>query len=425
MESLRKIKLQYWVLYLIYPTVFLVQYFRMMGIQLNKYIHIPFLLLFIVFSIGKIINFVQKESKNHMLMLLYLFYVLTSIVWYISNGVPLEAYINNLRLFVIPILFYFWGADKQETTDTFYKVFLISMTICVVIAIYLYISLPSYYVSYMLEVRQNSTMGSQWQNEANIMDNNRLSGFFESSYAISYMGMSSFCICISNLIKNRIRFPFYLIFTFAIIHLLGIILCMQRIAWGMSFIYLLFYFICNKKEKQNKIAFIIVVIAIAVFLYAFNSRFSLTDRLSDLKDLLFNRWSDMDFKKAMSGRTNQYDQINLFSIDKLLGNGLGSGGRYATIYLGQQGVADGEYIKQIIEFGWLGLILLFSLFINSLLKVANHYKYYYLEIMIVLFYIAAGIGHNSFNSYFYTYMFWYALGRLNNPAYKERLLFNS
>lgn len=422
MRSRENIKIEQYVLYLIYPTVFLVQFFLMFGYNLNAIIHIPILLLFILFSVKKIWQCARRDFYEHHFLFFYFLYVLFSVAWYVFNGIPIAAYIGNLKLFVLPMLFYFWGADKNDLSDRFINVFLISITVVVIISLYLYFTLPSFYVDFILEAKQNSAMASQWHNESNIMDHARFSGFFQSSYAISYMGMTAFCIAMSYVVNHRGIYSKFSLLVIAFIHFLGIVLCLQRIAWGMLFLYSLYYSFCLLKNKRN-IILILAIIAALVFVII-NTDLGLTDRFDDVNTLISDRSENMSFQKAMGSRLGQYESVDFFSIDKIFGNGLGSSGFYAVTVLGEEGVTDGEYIKQIMEFGYVGLLLFFLFVTTSFMKVLKKYKIFILELFIAFYFIAAGIGHNSLNSYYYTYIFWYVMGRINNKSYRKQILLN-
>ena len=85
-------------------------------------------------------------------------------------------------------------------------------------------------------------------------------------------------------------------------------------------------------------------------------------------------------------------------------------------------IADGEFIKLFYEFGIVGMILLACVILPTLLRGIKFFKLYYVEVVIILFYLAAGIAADSLTLFVFSIMFWYSLGRIWNKEYYKTII---
>lgn len=414
-------KLSRYVICLILPFVFLVQAAKMFGLQLNTILHAPLLLLIVYLGYKKI-GWLKKtgSGKNITLFTVYLAYVFGSVVMYVVNGLPLDVYTSSFTTYIFPMFFFLWGADTRDTSDNFCKVLFFSMLAAVSIGLYLHFTMPSFYTSYMYEVKQSGYMASQYVTEDTIMESKRFSGIFASSYTISYLGMCSLIIALSWILTKRTKYSNVMLLVTVSIFLISLFLCLQRIAMAMTMFFLLLFFLWGNKYGVKSLRYYGMVI-LALLIIIPGVSVTLSDRGDQLLTLLTARFEVMDFGEAMAGRTNQYAHVDFFSIDKIFGLGIGSASTYAIDNYHVKGVTDGEYPKQIMELGYVGVGLLFTLIIRSILNVRGYFRYFSMELCIVLYYLVAGIGHDSLTTYYTVYAFWFFLGRLNNSAYRERV----
>ena len=409
------------VILMIYPAVFLVQAAKMFGLQINTFLHVPLLLLVVYLGFQKI-GWLKKNGsgKDISLFVAYLAYVFASVIMSGINGLPLDVYTSSFTTYIFPMFFFLWGADTRDTSDNFSKVLFFSMLAAVSVGLYLHITTPSFYTSYMYEVKQAGYMASQYVTEATIMESKRFSGIFESSYTISYLGMCAMLIGLSWILTHRTKYNNVVLLAAVTIFIVSLFLCLQRIAIAMTVVFLLLFLIWGNKSGVKSLRYyglglfaLIMVIPVITI--------SLSERSEQLYMLLSARFETMDFNEAMAGRTNQYAQVDFVSADKIFGNGIGSASTFAIDNYNVQGVTDGEYVKQIMELGYVGLGILLILVLKSVLKVRGYFRYFSMEICIVFYYLVAGIGHNSLTTYFTVYAFWFFLGRLNNSAYIKRI----
>lgn len=422
MENFYASKVSRYIISLIYPALILVQGAKMFGIQLNMLLHIPLLLLLVFFGVKKI-GLLRKSgcSKEIDLFLLYLGYVCLSGIWYLVNGLPLDVFTSSFTTYIFPMFFFLWGADIRDTSDNFYKIFFLSILLTTGMGLVLHYTTPSFYVSYMYEVKQAGVMASEYVTEETIMESKRFSGIFQSSYTISYLGTCAMLIALTGLLNNRFILNNAIKILAVLVLVVALILCLQRIASAMTFFFLLLFMYLGYKYKTPSLRFMSVVVILMLILIP-TLTLSLSDRGDIILTLLKERMQEMNFKEAMAGRTGQYANVDFFSLDKIFGLGIGSASTYAIDHYNVQGVTDGEYPKQIMELGYVGLLFLFVLVVKSVRKAKFNYRCFSLELCVILYYLVAGIGHNSLTTYYTVYFFWFCLGRLNNTAYRNRLI---
>lgn len=421
MENIYKSKYYRWTITWFYPIQVFVAYTKMRGNSLNMYLGIPMDIVFIVLSFILIRNTLMNDIENakHTKLFAWVTYVLLSIFIYFLYNTPFACYFDAMKLSIFPILFYFWGKDQRDTSDSFYKSLMITSTIAMIVGFYLYIFTPQYYLNYLLLKHDNSMMDRAYATIDTIIENNRFSSFLESSYTVCFYAVSSLCIGLTFLLHRRTNFkPIYMVL-FIVVNLIASILSQQRIAMFFSICYFIIFSVYGFKYN-NVIVKKMFVTVLVISIIGVNVLILANERLQTIAGLLIERFEMMDLDKAISGRSSQYELNDVYAIELITGKGLGSSGHSAISY-GLKGVTDAEYYKMLRENGVIGLILFFIVIVSSLKKVMKYYRCYLLEIAIVLFYLAACIGANALSMYFTTGIFWFALGRMNNQAYRKRL----
>lgn len=403
-----------------YPIQIFVAYTKMRGYSVNKFVGIPLDVLFIVLSIVLIVKglCLKSERRMHSVMYLWLGYVLCSFLLYAFYHVPIECYFDAMKISVFPILFYFWGKDTRDTSDIFYKSVMITSTVAMIIGFYLYVFTPDYYNQYLVYKSMKSMMNRPDSIDL-ILHHNRFSSFLESSYEVCFYAVSSMCMALTFLLNRRTNIkPIYL-YIIVIVNLVASIICFQRIAMVVSVIYFILFALYGYKIN-NSLLKKLSVLTIVIFLVGTSFTFFTNERIVRIAEQFAERVSEIDFGHAMEERTGQYEIVDLNSFDNIFGKGMGSAGHSARAY-GLKAVTDGEFVKMLLEHGFVGLFIFALLIINSFTKSFKTARYNVLEILIVLFFLMACVGANALSMYFLTGIFWFSLGRMNNKAYRQRL----
>jgi len=142
-----KSKWDRFVLYWYFPLQSLVFFTKMLGSSVNNFIGIPLNGLFFLLSVKHINKTMSNRSKNlgDSFVLILLFYSLLSCVWTLLGGYPLDCCIESIKIFIIPMMFYFWGRNADNVSNKFYKYFVWTCFAVMAIGLILYFTMPSFY----------------------------------------------------------------------------------------------------------------------------------------------------------------------------------------------------------------------------------------------------------------------------------------
>lgn len=405
----------------LFPILMLDYYLILRGLNLNTIIVLPIFFVLTVLAVK--IGVTNSRDSFIQSMNIFLGYSLLTGMFYAFNDAPFSCYIDTLRSFVFPIIFAYLGC-KYSKDNEFNKWYIYGCAFCFIIGFYLFLEAPSYYVRFIFEARENAFNARFDLNEANIMDYTRFSSFFTTSYAISCLSIPALILSLSYALKSKngiLRIFYYVV---AVSSFVAAFLCQQRIAMGSSIVVAVFWIFYSRKltNTRGSVGILLAYIAILILsLYVLGLIISY-EWFGRVSDQLTVRWDQMEFGEAMGMRTGQYLSFNRqtdFSF--FFGLGLGSCG-HAAVAHGLKAIADGEFIKLFYEFGIVGMILLACVILPTLLRGIKFFKLYYVEVVIILFYLAAGIAADSLTLFIFSIMFWYSLGRIWNKEYYKTII---
>ena len=417
------------VLYWYFPLQSLVYFTKMLGNSVNNYVGIPLNLLFILLSSKEAIYTAldKNKSQGDILVLLFLMYSLLSGILTVLGGFQLECYTASLKIFIIPVLFYFWGRNSKDISHNFYKFFIWTCFISMLIGLFLYLTMPSFYSSYLIQSYQESWMRQGSEATADmIIDTHRFSAFFSSSYSVCFFAVPALVIVLGcnvrGLMKSilgkyaKTNLLFYVIVAVLVV---SSILSLQRIAMACSVAIVIFYFIYGAKQKfsKNIATYIAIVLGIAFVSLSIIPRLA-GNRNDTIIENVILRMNRMNIDDAMA-RTSQYSFVGN-NLEKyiIVGTGLGSAGNKAA-ELGHNGVTDGEFVRMFAELGSVGCVIFWFLIIVTISRGVRNFGLYNAEIVIIGFFILAGIGANSLSMNLWSGIFWYSIGRIWNRQYRD------
>jgi len=405
------------------PIVMIDYYLIMRGVNLNMYVVLP---LFAILGL-KTISIAVKSSKGIFIKAINIFlgYSLLSIIFYAFNDTPISCYFTTLRSFVFPIIFAYLGY-QYSVDHSFNEWYLVGCAFCFVIGFYLYLAGPDYYIEYLDDIRNNLWYKNDESiNETNILFFSRFSSFFPTSYAISSFSIPALILSLSYSFNNKnIGINKLWLYVIAISSFIAAIICQQRIAMAFALFIVIFYGFTSGKlsNSRGRLGLIFAYIIIGIIVVFSMDSLIHQEWFDRVKFLVSNHIEAMDFSKAMDSRTNQY-----FSFDRatglsyIFGLGLGSCG-HAAMEAGLQGIADGEFVKLFYEFGFWGCSILAGLILSTLYRGLKYFKLYHAEVLIIIFYLAAGVGSDALTFFIYSIMFWYSMGRIWNKDYYQRMV---
>lgn len=404
-----------WAFILFYPIFMIVYYLIMRGMNINNIVMIPVFALLGIKAIE--VAFANNNNQFVELLSIFLIYSLLTGVFYLANDTPLSCYTGSLRQFVFPIMFAYLGCCYSND-ENFNRWYLIACAGCFLIGFYLYAVGPSYYTTFLNEVRQNLWYeeSNQYLDETNILEFMRFSSFFTTSYIISFFSIPALILSLSYSLHSDSPIGRPWCYVIAVISFIAALLCQQRIAIAFALLISLFYGVfANKLTKAKRGASLWLVYSVFIVIAVF-----IVGRIADLEwfvrisDLVGSRFDAMSFSDAMSERSGQYSSFDRATgLSYIFGLGLGSCGHLAGA-AGLKAIHDGEFVKLFYESGFIGCVLLSILVLSTLRRGLKDFKRFHPEVLIIVFYLAAGIGSDSLSFFVYSAMFWYSMGRIWN-----------
>lgn len=364
------------------------------------------------------LRFKLLQNKVFNIFTLFVLVVTFSFVQYLYNDRPIVCYFTEVSNYVATMLFFYVGASDDRPGKTFYHRFMIVMTVVFVIGLYYYLTTPGWYLSRNLEFI-NSTSAAQY-NESNMLEKFRFSAFFGDSYPVSHFSVFCVAIAIFDIVykkgKNKL-----LAIACLLVGVVSSFACMHRASILGCVLSLLVIMFFNHKMGRYRYNLLIFVISLIMLAGLVSFSYTLTDRLDDLLGMLTERVDDnMSLNKALSERKftkELMDSMQFF----IFGHGLGSGGGSVRAY-GFPGITDMQYIKMFFENGIVGAVLFIGIMVRALRRGIKDIQYYMTEVSIILFILVAMLGSNSLSIYYFiVFPFWYAVGRLYNNQYHQRL----
>jgi hypothetical protein len=347
--------------------------------------------IFILYKANKL----KLRNNLDLIVLCYILYNLSTIVFYFSRNIPLIVFFKEFSNSILPIiLFYFLG--KLNHDKSFYKITLYAISVCFVIGFYYQLTLPIVYLERM------NVMDGSGENPLGYLVNYRSILGLTATGALGAIGsFLSFNIMYKSGFKTgKILF---------MICTLAVILSFRRAAmYTAAFgfvalnILILFKFIKGKKIKFLLFeTLFLILLAIYIGLSTENFEFfiDLSERFASFSDAIGERadsWSD--------GLKNTYSLLT--------GDGLGIYG-HKVVEFSDSYIPDGNYFRMIAEIGIIGFLLflsiIFTAIYNGFLKINTHY----IQLLIVIMVCMQSVGSDMFSFQLVAPIFWYSIGACN------------
>ncbi len=398
------------------PLVMIVYYLIMRGINLNSFIILPSFFLFAIAAL----KVATTSTKSRFIVLLNTFvvYCLITALWYIFNDAPFACFVAGFKVFLFPMVFAYLGFNDKGG-DKFNKWFMYGCLFCFLMGLYLYIAVPAYYSEYLMQNLENSwNMSTENRDVYNVIDYTRFGSFLGSSYAIQYFGIPALIMAFVYAVRGNVQMNKWLIYTLALVAFVASILSQQRMAIAWAFFVPIFVGAYNATKGNFKVLKIVIISLIVIIALA-GTVMSL-ERFDVVSEMVGNRFDNMNFAEAMDARDGQVQNFSRGTAFSLIfGLGLGSCSSQAGAF-GLQGVYDSEFPKIFFELGFVGITLFLSVILPTILRGLKYFKYLYMELMIVMFYLVAGIGSDSLTFFIYDVMFWYSVGRIWNTYHLQQ-----
>lgn len=215
--------------------IFMIDYYLIMrGVNLNVILGLPFISIFYLYGIIKII--MPSKTTIYNLWQLWFGYSIISGICYLFNGIPSSCYLWALRSTIFPFLFVILGYNFGDLRIN--RNFLIACGFCFIVGFYLYFVGPSYYTTFLREVRE-STWYMKTSSETTaeqLLEVTRFCSFFTTSYAISFFSISALTFSLHYIVYEKLS-PINknLNYIICIVSFVAAFLCQQRVAMAAAF----------------------------------------------------------------------------------------------------------------------------------------------------------------------------------------------
>lgn len=417
MASLLKLEKSYKLLDYIYPLYFVVAFFDMYLGNIGIYIYIKYFsfIILLLFGIKIYVNCTNYKSMKS-IFTLFLLYNLCSIIWYVINGVPFQCYFNEIFNSIPAMFFFYIGMSERRVEERFFRYFLYSCTICMLIGFYLYLATPGWYIASKTALANNQWYVQYNYSENDISSSMRFSSYLTDTYEADVFAIFAFGIAISFLFNKKNYYSYKLSYLFIFINLVAAIMTQQRVAMAGVSAYFIFFILWGYKNNNRKEASkMILIVVLFLFLLIPVAIKYFADRIDLILELLTGRMENMSMTKAMGERNYQIKLLTDHWMNPIFGHGIGAGGSLARS-LGHPGVSDCSYIEMLYEIGVVGFIFYFYILLKTSFRGIKYLRYYIAELCMIGFVAVACIGSNTLTMGFLAITpFWYCLGRIWNP----------
>lgn len=273
------------------------------------------------------------------------------------------------------------------------------LSVCCILGIVFFLFPPGWYIAKMYE--------TEWVfSQATMLEFLRLRSIFSSPYVMSYMcGLTSIYIFYRIFKDGEKNKKLYTVLLLLIVTML---LCMMRAPLScviLSFFIALYYTGKYNRSGQIFIRVLSAAIGLSCILLCVLQYLD-TDTLQFLGSKFDSVANDSD--DLITTR------INLWNYKYyLVGDGAGRHSLLADNFGYQEAIRDSEYVKILVEQGYIGLSLYILLLLSSLIKCVCHFRYLAFELCIILFFAVCMIGANPLSTPDkHCFLFWLTVGRI-------------
>lgn len=417
--SLNRLTHEYFIYFI--PIIMFDYYLIMRGININTILLIPAFVLFIIKAVKIAIQ--HQHTRFITYLNAFVVYSIISGFFYAFNDAPFACFTSGFKFFLFPVVFAYLGYT-DSSNNKFEKCYMYACLFCFLIGFYLYYNVPSYYSKYLLQVKDSSwNMDASSLDTDNVINFTRFGSFFSSSYAVQYFGIPALIMSLVYANKKSPNMNIWFIYAIAITSFVACILCQQRMAMSFSFLIPLILSIYYSKYGNFKLLKILILSIIIILL--FGGVILSLEKFDFFREMIVLRFEKMNFWEALKDRTGQFESFGrMTTLSAIFGLGLGSCSTIAGSF-GLDSVFDSEFPKIFYELGLVGIVMFLFVIIPTLLRGLKYFKFLHMELMIVAFFLTAGIGSDSLTFFIYDIIFWYSVGRIWNKAHLSNTIINN
>lgn len=334
-------------------------------------------------------------------LLMFVWIVVTWIFNDYGDANKMMLIIRCLMSQVCFMLFYYIG--KQTKGYIFFDDIQKPLLVCCILGLYFFFLPPSWYTAKLIEsMFQNANIGAH-----DLLESMRLRSVFSSPYQMSYMScIFSMFIIHKSMLSQKIKLSS---FFFVCLLIVVMLLAMQRtplLAFGISLSFAYYLYI-----KSHNIWLSIYHFCILLFLLIFVGYLFFLMIDTDQLEFLISKF---DSVQNESGDLVSRRLTVVESDFGILGNGAGRYAIHAMKYGSKFEIRDSEFLKYLIEQGYIGISLFILLVVVCLMKCIRYLKNLSFEFCILILLLISMIGANPLTTADkHGFIFWYVIGQIS------------
>lgn len=366
---------------------------------------LPDLCIFIILSVY-VISYDSIRNNISLIGISILFTALIISAVGIVIEYPWNLYWSGLSWEIFPMLFFFVGCNKHMANNDIFERGILIVFLVSLIGLWLFLTLPSWYVSFRMENQTNYSQNS-------ILEMTRLSAFWDYPYWVSYGTaiiyfylLCKYCYLEQVSLKMKVLSLFFLSI---------LLLTQQRAPIGFSFLttFAVFVYSCYNK-KLKKVRFFLIQLFVVILLLFIIASFIISEELIEFMTkkvtILFDDSTDSSFIEYRAQIFSDFSDKTV----SLWGDGIG---RYSHLALltGGKGISDQQYLKMLYETGYFGFCSRLLIIGIILLKGISNFRNYFFEVGIIIMFLISMFGANSLAvREMHCWIFWLCCGRIYN-----------
>jgi O-antigen ligase len=337
-------------------------------------------------------------NKITLVLIIYLYYNLITIPIAIFRGYPFSLSITVFSNAILPIVFYFIAIEMSDLEEhKFNKSYIYACLFLVLVGIYMYVTYPNIYHEYMVRHIFNYSKYQEYYRMYPRMNS------FTNSIIVGSMASMGLALAINPLIFRKKSLGLSILT--CVILLIGILLTMQRSAWGFVVIIFIMIIPSTFKSRRSLLRFIFTV-AVSAIVFSY-----IAFEYKDLMEQFLSRI--LNITSAIGERNSEWNYVWLRGVGSLfIGDGLGTRGHQA-MQINNLTIRDGYYVKMLFEVGVIGSIMFIGIMISTIIKGFRKYKKCLPYLCIVIGILVQSIGSNILDFQLVAPMFWFSVGRIN------------
>ena len=223
---------------------------------------------------------------------------------------------------------------------------------------------------------------------------------------MAYMcGMTSLYLLFKIFQENNGNLKIYALLG---LYVITMMFCMMRAPLGCVFLTLMIFLFYYCRYKGSVKIFLISLISF-VFVAGI-AKFALQSVNVDVLDFIISK-----FESATTGRSDLIsERVSMWNYSyHMFGDGAGRHAILADNYNVGTSIRDSEYVKILVEQGYLGLSLYIALISLCIIKCIIYFKELPLELCLIIFFAITMIGANPLSTADkHCFIFWLAVGRV-------------